>query len=333
MDIRNTCLACGSGAFRGVLVYCSKCKEYAQHGYCLGVSIDEYVRRGRIWYCEDCQEVKPAASFSTHDLDECESMDTGEVLQSTPPSAGTSSTPDGTNKKLKAKNTKKLKKKSQKKKSNQSGFVVKSVLETILEGNEEAEDEGAEINCDDGHKLGNDQEGNGLQKDQFDASDDTTEIDEDGDSTHVAAQPVAIPTWRGSLNILNKVNYKNLRNETISGLAAHLSSIACAKVLEESKFLKTQLVPDLVRRTDVWPKGYDMCETSDRSIALYFFPDSETDEKDFNNLMGSMMQEDLAMRVDVENAELLVFTSSMLPKKYQRVKSKMYLWGVFKEKY
>nr|XP_011465946.1 PREDICTED: uncharacterized protein LOC105351961 [Fragaria vesca subsp. vesca] len=337
MDIRNTCLTCGSGAFReieDVMVNCSKCKEYRQHLYCLEMSVEEYFHGGRMWYCEGCQGVKPATSFYCHDdLDDCESMDTGEGLQSSSPPAETSSTPDGTDKNLKANKTAKMKKNSEKKKYSQS-IVDKTVLETILECNEEAEDEdeGSEINCDNCQELVHDQEKHVPEKDQFDAADDALEMDEDGHSTHVAAQSVAIPTWRGSLKILN--NVKKVRHEIIGGLA-HLSSIACPKVLEESKFLKTRLVLDLVRRTDVWPKVFDMYEPSDQSIALYFFPDSETDETDeksFNNLIGRMMQEDLAMIVDVEKAELLIFTSSMLPKKYQRVNSKMYLWGVFKEK-
>ncbi|XP_050383806.1 uncharacterized protein LOC126800479 [Argentina anserina] len=317
----------------GIMVYCSKCKEYAQHLYCLELSIDEFLSRGRIWYCEECQGLKPATTFYTHDLDDSESMETGEVLQSTPPSAGTSSTtPDGTNKYLKVNKTMKLKKKN---KSSQYASADARVLETILEGNDEAKDEGegSKINCDDGQVAVNDQEKLVLEKDQFDASDDTLDMDEDGHSTHVVAQPVAVPTWKGSLMILNNIDNQTLKFETVSGLAAHLSSIACDKVLEESKFLNTQLVLDLVHRTDVWPKGYDMYEPSDGSIALYFLPDSETNEKTFNNLMVRMMQEDLAMKVDVEKAELLVFTSSMLPEKYQRVDSKMYLWGVFKEKF
>ncbi|KAL6146764.1 hypothetical protein ACLB2K_057441 [Fragaria x ananassa] len=310
MDIRNTCLTCGSGAFReieDVMVNCSKCKEYRQHLYCLEMSVEEYFHGGRIWYCEGCQGVKPATSFYCHDdLDDCESMDTGEGLQSSSPPAETSSTPDGTDKNLKANKTAKMKKNSEKKKYSQS-IVDKTVLETILECNEEAEDEdeGSEINCDNCQELVHDQEKHVPEKDQFDAADDALEMDEDGHSTHVAAQPVAVPTWRGSLKILNKV--KKVRHEIIGGLA-HLSSIACPKVLEESKFLKTRLVLDLVPETD------------------------KTDEKSFNNLIGRMMQEDLAMIVDVEKAELLIFTSSMLPKKYQRVNSKMYLWGVFKEK-
>ncbi|KAK9919569.1 hypothetical protein M0R45_028158 [Rubus argutus] len=333
--VSNICLTCGSGAFKEVLVYCDKCKEYAQHAYCLDAS-EEYFYT---WYCEDCEEqMKSDTSISTHDLDDCESMDTEELLQiSTSDSAGTSITPaNGASKNLNVKKTKKLKKESKKKKISRSESVAKRVLETILEGNEEAE--GNEVDCD--------QEGHVLEEEKFNASDnvvpispdDPLEIPEDGHSTRVAAKPVAVPTWRGSLNIVNKVDkvdYINLRNVTVSGLVAHLSSLACPKVLEEAKFLKTHLEPDLVRRTDVWPKGYDMCETrpSDRSIALYIFPDKKIDQKGFDNFVVSMKQEDLAMRIEIENAELLLFTSQLLPEQYRRFKTKMYLWGVFKEKY
>ena len=42
-----------------------------------------------------------------------------------------------------------------------------------------------------------------------------------------------------------------------------------------------------------------------------------SNEKDFDNLVVSMIQEDLAMRAVLDNAEVLIFTSTVLPKQFQ----------------
>lgn len=74
---------------------------------------------------------------------------------------------------------------------------------------------------------------------------------------------------RGSLSIFNK------DFNIVSGLVAHLSSLACPKVREEAELLPLLIFPELVRRTDVWPKAFEKLGPTDRSIALYFFPDNE----------------------------------------------------------
>lgn len=62
---------------------------------------------------------------------------------------------------------------------------------------------------------------------------------------------------------------------TVVGLMAHMSTLACSKVLEETKFFPDVLCPDLLSRTAVWPMSFMNCGPNEDSIALYFFPDSE----------------------------------------------------------
>ncbi|XP_062022082.1 ASI1-immunoprecipitated protein 2-like isoform X1 [Rosa rugosa] len=297
----TVCLTCGDRGFEKVTVNCSKCQDSPQHIYCLDVTPEKYFEKDFAWVCDECKPVS-IPSKSHH------------------------------NQNSKKKKRKKLKKKSNRKKF--TGSVAKTKVQ-ICEGSPpEHEAKGSE-NCDNVLKIGN-RSGQVLE-DQVNSSHDLAaslktpqiaasdplKINED---CYVAAQPIIDPTWRGSLSIMNK------DFSIISGLVAHLSSLACAKVFEEAKLLPMLLFPDLVCRVDVWPKAFESCGPSDQSIALYFFPDSKSNEKDFDNLVVSMIQEDLAMRAVLDNAELLVFTSSVLPKQFQRFQTKLYLWGAFRGK-
>ncbi|XP_062159579.1 uncharacterized protein LOC133866932 isoform X2 [Alnus glutinosa] len=142
---------------------------------------------------------------------------------------------------------------------------------------------------------------------------------------HVRSQPIIDRIWRGSLSICNK------RFGTV-GLVAHLSNLACPKVFEEAKLIPGLLSAELLCRSGVWPKGFGERGPTDQSIALYFFPENESDEKAFQILVDSMIGQDLALRSVVQNAELLVFSSKLLPPKYWRFQAKFYLWGVFRKK-
>ncbi|KAK8470289.1 hypothetical protein PHAVU_004G100400 [Phaseolus vulgaris] len=138
--------------------------------------------------------------------------------------------------------------------------------------------------------------------------------------------PIADPVWRGSMCLFNP----SIR--TVVGLMAHMSTLACSKVLEETKFFPDVLCPDLLSRTAVWPMSFMNCGPNEDSIALYFFPDSESVESSFDKLVDHMMSRDLAIRAVVENADLLIFPSLLLPIQSRRFQEKYYLWGVFRAK-
>ncbi|BAU03677.1 hypothetical protein VIGAN_UM155800 [Vigna angularis var. angularis] len=111
-----------------------------------------------------------------------------------------------------------------------------------------------------------------------------------------------------------------------------MSTLACSKVLEETKLFPDVLCPDLLSRTAVWPKSFMNCGPNDDSIALYFFPDTESVERSYDKLVDHMMSGDLAIRAVVENADLLIFPSVLLPIQCRRFQEKYYLWGVFRAK-
>ncbi|WRX31381.1 hypothetical protein QQP08_023868 [Theobroma cacao] len=141
---------------------------------------------------------------------------------------------------------------------------------------------------------------------------------------YVPARPIFEPIWRGSFRLYDE----NLA----VGIVAHLSSLACFKVCEMAKCLPESLFLELLPRCDVWPKGFKKWGPSEESIALYFFPNDERDVKIFYNLVDKVIVRDLGMRAVVQDVELLVFTSNILPLRLWRFQEKFYLWGVFRAK-
>ncbi|CAH8254628.1 unnamed protein product [Arabidopsis lyrata] len=158
------------------------------------------------------------------------------------------------------------------------------------------------------------------------AESNTPQTTERLSSRHYRAQPIKIPIWRGLMSV------KGGNNCIMDGIVAHVSSLACPKVHETASSLKGSLSAEVLPRLEVWPKTFlKNGGPKDESIALFFFPSSESnDEKVFNSLVDKMKTNDSAMRFVLNDAELLLFTSYMLPKDSWTFNSKYYLWGVFK---
>ncbi|PNX73435.1 hypothetical protein L195_g029337, partial [Trifolium pratense] len=129
--------------------------------------------------------------------------------------------------------------------------------------------------------------------------------------TVVDPQPIADPIWRGSLQVFHKSDDKTTR------LMGHLSTLACLKVIEETRHLPNVLNADLLQRSAVWPASFAKFGTNNQSIGLYFFPQDERFERYYDQLVDEMISRDLAIRARVEKAELLIFPSTMLPSQYK----------------
>ncbi|XP_073157198.1 uncharacterized protein [Henckelia pumila] len=140
------------------------------------------------------------------------------------------------------------------------------------------------------------------------------------------AEPVVKPIWMGSFHIWNK------KLSMLDGVVAHISTRACQEAYEESSQFQPVLHLEMLPKSAVWPKSFEISEPSCDSIALFFFS-SERSERDFDLFVDAMMHKELAMRAFIQNAELLVFTSKDLPSLYWRFQEKYYLWGVFRGKH
>ncbi|XP_061348817.1 uncharacterized protein LOC133294187 isoform X2 [Gastrolobium bilobum] len=148
----------------------------------------------------------------------------------------------------------------------------------------------------------------------------------EGHVTVTEPQPIADPVWRGSLYFCDQ------SIDIFNGLLAHLSNLACPQVQEEARLLPEVLRVDLLERSEVWPKYFKESGPNEESIALYFFPENECNERAFDELVDEIIYHDLIIKAVVKNGELLVFPSTVLPMKQRRFQAKYYLWGLFREK-
>ncbi|XP_047937562.1 uncharacterized protein LOC125185119 isoform X2 [Salvia hispanica] len=141
------------------------------------------------------------------------------------------------------------------------------------------------------------------------------------DDCQIRAEPVMEPIW----------SISNNQHEILEDIMAHMSLSACQKVYNEARQFIPLLHLEMLPRSHVWPQRFESSESSAGNIALYFFP-SERSERFYDNLVDEMVEEDLALKAIVKNAELLVFPSTKLPLSHWRFQGKYYMWGVFREK-
>lgn len=139
------------------------------------------------------------------------------------------------------------------------------------------------------------------------------------------AEPIIMPIWSGSFNMSGK------RHDILDGLKGHVSSKACQKVYKEISLFQSDLHLKVLPQSDVWPKRFELSDPNEEDIALFFFP-SEMSESVYDQLIVEMRDKNLALKGVVQNAEILIFTSMVLPLMYRRFNNKHYLWGVFRVK-
>ncbi|KAI3451504.1 hypothetical protein Pfo_008169 [Paulownia fortunei] len=146
------------------------------------------------------------------------------------------------------------------------------------------------------------------------------------DSDHcLSAEPVIDPIWRGWFNIKEE-------SETYVEILAHLSNKACLKVSDAATALPPMLDIQVLDKCVAWPKCFMVSPPTAASIALYFFPARESDERVFDSLLDEVTERDLALKAMINSAELLIFSSCELPLPHWRYNSKYFLWGVFRQK-
>ncbi|KAL6641851.1 hypothetical protein ACP70R_020032 [Stipagrostis hirtigluma subsp. patula] len=145
------------------------------------------------------------------------------------------------------------------------------------------------------------------------------------DSVHqeccCCSKPIDEPTWSGNFMIDGK--------EYIE-LAAHLSTKAGKKVWELSGSLLPLVELAKVSMAEAWPKNWESSKPTGDSIGLFFFPDKMRHDKDLDQLVKEITENGLVLRAVMGEAEMLIFSSSLLPERHKTFRRKHYLWGVFK---
>ncbi|CAH9101704.1 unnamed protein product [Cuscuta europaea] len=284
------CLQCGDQGFNNAFVFCVKCLEFAVHRYCLDTIPETFDEFVR-WVC-----------------DECKVKDPNKLLVQNPEGNHNVS-------------------KKAKENRDESFMISQQMREEcakidLAKASKLAGDSSVgEVHEGEKHHttsmlVGEDGRSNGSCVEYFDRSTQ--------DHQPSGGRPVSEIIWEGCFKICNK-DY-----EIFDGLVAHLSVKASEKVYKEATLFPPMLKLEMLPKAAVWPNSFRTSGPTDQNIALYFFPANAKCEWSFDYLVEILMQEELAMKTTLTNAELLVFTSQELPLQYWRFQGKYYLWGVFR---
>ncbi|KAM6542495.1 hypothetical protein CsatB_006942 [Cannabis sativa] len=144
---------------------------------------------------------------------------------------------------------------------------------------------------------------------------------------YVEPQPLLEPMWRGSF-VIHNIESKCIGRVLV---AAHWSNLASSKACEMRNLLPELVSVELSTRSHCWPIKFQHWGPSIHSVGLFCLP-QDRDDKTYDILVNDMINGDFAMRALLENVELLVFTSYVLPFHYKMFHSRYYLWGIFRDR-
>ncbi|CAL9096195.1 unnamed protein product [Musa acuminata var. zebrina] len=140
---------------------------------------------------------------------------------------------------------------------------------------------------------------------------------------NLPAQPIRNHIWRGHFHVCNK---------ELGPFTAHISSKACEKVWNIAKKLPAVLQMTKLSRLDSWPKSFKTSPPNDESIALYFFAQDARVGAMLDELLCEITKKDFVLKVKHDEAELLAFSSIVLPESYRKFQEKYFLWAVFRRR-
>ncbi|KAJ4775039.1 RING/FYVE/PHD zinc finger superfamily protein [Rhynchospora pubera] len=133
--------------------------------------------------------------------------------------------------------------------------------------------------------------------------------------------------WQGGFELVREGKPPDIYD----GFQAHFSSCVSSIVPEIVKGFPLQVQLEEVPRQKTWPVQFQEEGPTESNIAIYFFArDRESYENCYIKLVESMHKNDLALRGKFDAAELLIFSSNLLPEYSRRWNKLYYLWGIFK---
>uniref|UniRef100_A0A8R7UIT2 AIPP2-like SPOC-like domain-containing protein n=2 Tax=Triticum urartu TaxID=4572 RepID=A0A8R7UIT2_TRIUA len=149
------------------------------------------------------------------------------------------------------------------------------------------------------------------------------------DKTIVSTVPELDYIWQGDFEL-----WRTGRSpELCDGFQAHLSCSASPKVLEVAKKFPSRVQLEELPRRNSWPTQFQQNGPTYENIGVFFFArDAQSYEHHYSKLVQNMLINDLALRGNIETAELIIFPSNILSKNSQRWNMFYFLWGVFKVK-
>ncbi|KAJ1399896.1 hypothetical protein SESBI_30018 [Sesbania bispinosa] len=139
--------------------------------------------------------------------------------------------------------------------------------------------------------------------------------------------PMSNYAWQGKFQIHNIEGIA----KTCDGIQAHISTHASLKVLEVVDKFPMIIKLEELPRLRIWPSQFMVNQATEENIALYFFAkDADSYGTYYVGLMNYMTKNDLALKGNLDDFELLIFPSNILPKESQCWNQMLFFWGVFK---
>ncbi|CAL5204351.1 unnamed protein product [Lathyrus oleraceus] len=309
----KVCLMCGDKGDSKRLVFCIQCKACAQHSYCI-----ENIHREDdgtiVWRCVDCAPSKPKCKPESARKSERISYATEAKYKRI----------------IMKKKSGTVRKQSliRSKEGESVGCLAKNDTEKILPvlknedvlcNHPESPDakDPLNISCDKQamkYEIYAEPEAINIMPQLF----HYPEFDK-----YSRAQPLSDPVWGGLFRLNNATHFH---------LVAYLSSGASSKVKSAVTELPKLLDVESLSRHVIWPQSFVTYPPDNDCIGLYFFPQYERDEMIFDRVLNYAIEQDSALKAVINNLELFIFSSHLLPPDDRRICKKYYLWGVFKPK-
>ncbi|KAL6497350.1 hypothetical protein OROGR_029279 [Orobanche gracilis] len=146
------------------------------------------------------------------------------------------------------------------------------------------------------------------------------------DSDECSCSPALDALWKGNFSIQADRGHGGLNHQ----IQAHPPSKVRRKIYEFSKKMPQVLHFQLVPVKEFWINFFKDFLPDEKDIGLYFFPGAGERSEDYISLLESIRVKNLALRIQIADVELLVFTSKLLPVNRQYWQGKNFLWGVFR---
>ncbi|KAL6584077.1 hypothetical protein OROMI_003366 [Orobanche minor] len=144
-------------------------------------------------------------------------------------------------------------------------------------------------------------------------------------SDECSCSPALDALWKGNFSIQADRGHCRLNHQ----IQAHPPSKVRRKIYEFSKKMPQVLHLQLVPVKEFWINLFKDFLPDEKDIGLYFFPGAGERSEDYISLLESIRVKNLALRIQIADVELLVFTSKLLPVNRQYWQGKNFLWGVF----
>ncbi|CAA0826875.1 RING/FYVE/PHD zinc finger superfamily protein [Striga hermonthica] len=145
------------------------------------------------------------------------------------------------------------------------------------------------------------------------------------DLRECSCSPALDALWKGNFSIVDDHRHCKLNYQ----IRAHPPSKVRRKIYEFSKKMPEVLQFELVPIKELWINLFKGFIPDEKDIGLYFFPSAGERPEDYVILLESISAKNLALRKQIADVELLIFTSKLLPVNCQCWEGKNFLWGIF----